>query len=414
MRFSKKQLASAATIFLSGIVIAAPQISTNQRDVAAADVPFLRGVNLGGWLILEKWMNPDVFSGEFSKYVDEYTLSGDPNAAETLKNHWDTYFTEADIQTIAATGINALRIPIGFWAYDNAGLPYKQGADLYLENAIGWARKYKMKVWVDLHGLPGSQNGFDNSGQSGAHDWQKGNNLERSITVLKTMAGKYGASEYADVVVGLELVNEPLPDQGNDFGVTQEWAQNATTAVRASATNTKLTIITHDSFRGPASWASIGQELNKNGENAFCIDTHLYQVFTASDHALNQAGHIKKACEWSSHIGPTNAQVPVYVGEWSAASEVCIDGHNTDTAGTTCNTRGCQCESSDMESWSPGLVQDARKYVEAQLDTFEANSHGYFIWSAKGPGPWSFMDAVKKGVFPNPVTSRQFPNQCGS
>lgn len=34
-----------------------------------------------------------------------------------------------------------------------------KGADVYLDKAIGWARKNEMKVWVDLHGAPGSQNG---------------------------------------------------------------------------------------------------------------------------------------------------------------------------------------------------------------------------------------------------------------
>jgi len=34
-----------------------------------------------------------------------------------------------------------------------------KGAEAHLDNAIGWARKNGMKVWVDLHGAPGSQNG---------------------------------------------------------------------------------------------------------------------------------------------------------------------------------------------------------------------------------------------------------------
>ena len=34
-----------------------------------------------------------------------------------------------------------------------------KGAEAHLDKAIGWARKNGMKVWVDLHGAPGSQNG---------------------------------------------------------------------------------------------------------------------------------------------------------------------------------------------------------------------------------------------------------------
>jgi glucan 1,3-beta-glucosidase len=46
-----------------------------------------------------------------------------------------------------------------------------QGQAEYLDRAIGWARKYNVKVILDLHGAPGSQNGFDNSGQRGAANW---------------------------------------------------------------------------------------------------------------------------------------------------------------------------------------------------------------------------------------------------
>jgi len=155
-------------------------------------------------------MNSDAFTGSFSSAVDQWTFDSLPDAVTALETHWSTFITQSDIQTLASTGLNALRIPIGFWAYDNTDTPYIQGADAYLEKAIEWARSAEMKVWVDCHGSPGSQNGFDNSGHQGDVEWQQTANLERSITVLKTMAAKYGAQEYADVVVGLELTNEPM------------------------------------------------------------------------------------------------------------------------------------------------------------------------------------------------------------
>src|SRR2546423_11215730 len=84
--------------------------------------------------------------------------------------------------------VDSIRIPIGFWAYDNAGTPYIKGADAYLEKAIGWAKAAGIRVWIDLHGCPGSQNGFDNSGHAGAVEWQRGDNINRTINVLTTMA----------------------------------------------------------------------------------------------------------------------------------------------------------------------------------------------------------------------------------
>ncbi|KAH0538242.1 hypothetical protein FGG08_005161 [Glutinoglossum americanum] len=372
---------------------------------------FLRGVNVGGWLILEKWMNPDVFSG--TSVEDEFTLSQDvPDAASRLQNHWQTFFTEADVQKLSAAGINALRIPIGFWAYDNAGTPYIKGADEYLEKAIGWARNAGMKVWVDCHGQPGSQNGFDNSGHAGAVDWQKDNNIQRSINVLKTMATKYGGQQFADTVVALELVNEPISWGDNDIDTTKQFAIDAYHAVKAAATNKDLMVVMHDAFVGPGSWTGFPAQLNSNG--LFGIDTHLYQVFVDEDKKLNQAQHIQKACGWSSNLASANKVMPTFVGEWSAGTVICVNPDGSTTAGDSCSTPGCQCQSANMDSWNENMITQIRKYVEAQLDTFEQNSSGYFFWSFGAPWAWGFLEGIEKGFIPNPVTSRKYPNQCGS
>ena len=98
-----------------------------------------------------------------SAIVDEGTfgqLQDKTTATNALKNHWDTWITEADFARIAAAGLNHVRLPVGSWAWDvSGGEPYIQGQLPYLRKAITWARKYGIKVIIDLHGAPGSQNG---------------------------------------------------------------------------------------------------------------------------------------------------------------------------------------------------------------------------------------------------------------
>lgn len=403
--------------------------STGAIAPTPTDSGFLRGVNIGGWLVLEKWMTGDVFTGAGADAADEFNFDSTYGAADALEKHWSTWFTEADVQTLKSYGLNAyvlicsrlpidgvlltvsrLRIPIGFWAYDNTGTPYLKGADAYLEKAIGWARAAGMKVWIDCHGQPGSQNGFDNSGHAGAILWQQGNNLEQSVSVLATMAQKYGSTQYADTVIGLELVNEPLSDNGNTFDTTVQFAKDAYKAVRDVATNPNLMIVMHDAFRGPNAWTDTAASLGPKG--AFGIDTHIYQVFSDDDKKLDQASHISKACSKSSELSSSNAIAPTFVGEWSAATVICVYPDGTTTAGSECNVDGCQCQGDPIESWNEQMVEQTGKYVEAQLDTFEENSSGYFFWSWGGPGPWGFKSAVEKGVIPNPVTSRKYSKQC--
>jgi glucan 1,3-beta-glucosidase len=58
--------------------------------------------------------------------------------------------------------LNHVRIPIGYWAYEvGPGEPYIQGQHAYLLKAVSWAAKHNLKVIIDLHGAPGSQNGYE-------------------------------------------------------------------------------------------------------------------------------------------------------------------------------------------------------------------------------------------------------------
>lgn len=53
---------------------------------------------------------------------------------------------------------SSVRLPVGYWAFDlQPGDPYVQGQIPYLERALQWCRQANLKVWIDLHGVPGSQ-----------------------------------------------------------------------------------------------------------------------------------------------------------------------------------------------------------------------------------------------------------------
>jgi len=114
--------------------------------------------------VKQPWITPSLFDNTGNAdIVDEWTFAQlqDRNVAQArLMTHWNTWITEADFQSIAHAGLNHVRVPIGYWAYEvGAGEPYIQGQHQFLQKAVGWAKKYNLKVIVDLHGVPGSQNG---------------------------------------------------------------------------------------------------------------------------------------------------------------------------------------------------------------------------------------------------------------
>ncbi|KAK7206600.1 glycoside hydrolase superfamily [Myxozyma melibiosi] len=341
-----------------------------------------------------------------------------------MKTHWETWFTQDTVNTLASYGLTALRIPIGYWSFvDDASSisPYVYGAQDYLDQAIGWAQSAGMKVWVDLHGAPGSQNGYDNSGHEGSVDWQTGEgNINQTISVLTTMAAKYSGSDYANTVVAIELVNEPISWGNNDVEVTRQFYIDAYASARAALTdNQDLMIIMHDSFEDLSYWqdmpSTVGASSSSDGssQQLLGIDTHRYQVFDDSQTSLDGDGHIENVCSQANEISASNDYMPTYVGEWSAAVNVCFFSNGSSSAGTSCDEDGCSCVTDDQATWTSDVTAFVRKFVEAQMDVWEGKGSGYFFWSQAGPGLWNFIKGVEQGWIPQPLTDREYPSQCG-
>ena len=90
-----------------------------------------------------------------------------------MEDHYNTFITEEDIANIAGAGLNWIRLPVPFWAissWSNVGTddngnvvsePYATGLCWkYVLRIFRWARKYGIRIKLDLHTAPGSQNGM--------------------------------------------------------------------------------------------------------------------------------------------------------------------------------------------------------------------------------------------------------------
>lgn len=120
-------------------------------------------------------MDEDWFTGLAGTGAqDEWTFTanlGSTAAIAALQQHYAEFITEADFDMMLSHGINHVRIPTGFWTWIPVvnGESYVNAGQLgWLQKAVGWAAARGMYVLVDLHGLPGSQNGksiraFDSS-----------------------------------------------------------------------------------------------------------------------------------------------------------------------------------------------------------------------------------------------------------
>ncbi|CAA6664432.1 unnamed protein product [Spirodela intermedia] len=109
---------------------------------------------------------------------------------EEEDNHWQSFIVEKDFKFMKDNGLNAVRVPVGWWiASDpNPPAPYVGGSLAALDKAFTWAEKYGLKVIIDLHAAPGSQNGYEHSGgRDGSIDWgvAGSGNVEKTVTVIE-------------------------------------------------------------------------------------------------------------------------------------------------------------------------------------------------------------------------------------
>lgn len=132
-----------------------------------------------------------------------------------MTNHYETFMTEQDFAQIAGAGLNWVRISIPYWFLETyEGEPYlEQVGWPYFVRALDWARKYGLRVELDFHAHPGSQNGQNHSGKFGSVGWFNGvmglANVQRSLSYIRTIAEFISQPEYSPVVPLFLMVNEP-------------------------------------------------------------------------------------------------------------------------------------------------------------------------------------------------------------
>lgn len=376
----------------------------------------IKGVNLGNWLVLEKWMLPEMFEGTGAE--DEVWLNRKMNPAELkekMKEHRDTFITEQDFAFIKEQGIWLLRIPVPYFIFGDR--PPFNGCVEYLDKAFDWAEKYGLQILIDLHTVPGSQNGYDNGGLTGVCKWCKNpEEVEFALTVLERLAKRYGQREG---LYGIEVLNEPIsflvyataPSTGKavdkeeakgsgyvPLPFLENFYRNAYRRLRKILPENK-TIVFHDGFR-LRHW---GKFFRKEHMKNVVLDTHIYIFAMESFVPIHMPWvyqiYIKSQQRLIERI---QRDVPVVVGEW------CICNKYAEKA-----VSGKSAEESSDRSAQADAQDELRKkrYLEIaamQLQAWESGA-GWIYWSyqfkpnrkepldEKWKESWDFSRCVENG-----------------
>jgi glucan 1,3-beta-glucosidase len=276
----------------------------------------IRGVNLGGWLSIEPFITPSFFA----KYpltdgvVDEWTLSQKlgPSAASTIEQHYTTFIQEDDFSEIAAAGLDHVRIQYSYWAVTTySGDPYVEKISWrYLLRAIEYCRKYGLRVNLDLHGIPGSQNGWNHSGRQGVIGWLNGTdgslNAQRSLDLHNQLSQFFAQPRYKNVITIYGLCNEP-----NMLSIPVEavvnWTTTATELVQKNGISAQ--IVFSDGFLNLDKW----QFILKSGPPNMLLDTHQYTIFNMGELPLTHAAKVNLTCnQWNTMLATVNSTTNGY------------------------------------------------------------------------------------------------------
>lgn len=355
----------------------------------------IKGVNLGNWLVLEKWMSPVLFEGTTAE--DEYYLPTQlsPEVYEArIKIHRSEYITERDFVTIKSMGMESVRIPVPYFIFGDRK-PFI-GCIEELDKAFNWAEKYGLTILIDLHTVPLSQNGFDNGGISGVCKWaQNPDEVEFALSVLERLAKRYGNRKG---LFGIQPLNEPITENmWETMDIQNRYAPADPEMAKGSAPITMKFlrqfyldaydrisayipkdkyVVIHDGFELMA-WKDFMQEEKYSN---VILDTHQY-LMVAEARGCSQTieGYLKYIREeLEPQITEMERYFPVICGEWCLFNSLACG----------CDTKGGQSvlngvEGRRQESFSPEQKKEIYEALaKAQLELWEKGS-GYYYWSYK-------------------------------
>ncbi|KAJ7771675.1 glycoside hydrolase family 5 protein [Mycena metata] len=366
----------------------------------------IRGVNLGGWLVTEPFIVPALYqtmqqrSTTTGTIIDEWTLV-EAMQADTangglsqLEDHYKTFITEQDFAQIAAAGLNFVRIPLGYWAIEvlagESFLPKTSWT--YFLKAVQWARKYGLRINLDLHALPGSQNGWNHSGRLGSYNVMYGPmgiaNAERSLNYIRMLAEFISQPEYRDVIAMFGVTNEP---QGNSIGLSnlQTYyfaAYNAVRTASGTGAGNGPMVSFHDGFIGLDQWSGY----LPNADRA-SLDSHPYLCFQGQ--STNPiSSYLTTPCDvWGGSFNNTMGNFGFIVaGEFSNAVTDCglyVNGVNQGVRyegtyisdGPWPTLGNCTTDWLDYQNWSPATKKSYITFAKASMDALQ----NWFFWTWK-------------------------------
>jgi endoglucanase len=192
---------------------------SGSRIVDGAGNPFqVRGIGLGGWLLMENWITGFPGHEEGQETSVKHVLG--PELTQVFYDRFiEHFFTEADAEFLASIGINVVRIPFHykFFESDDAPFEIRQEGFRHLDRVIEQCARHGIYTMLDLHAVPGYQNQDWHSDNPThvAQFWRHPHFQDRVINLWQALAEHYRDEPY---VLGYNPLNEPADPTAQRVG----------------------------------------------------------------------------------------------------------------------------------------------------------------------------------------------------
>ncbi|KAJ1600808.1 hypothetical protein NDA14_003897 [Ustilago hordei] len=387
----------------------------------------VRGVNLGNWLLFEAWMDGKLMQSlndhainapSPNPIIDEWTagLYSDKGwASYVLEKHFDEWMTEDDWKAIKAAGLNHVRIPVPYFMFKEAvgpNAPYLTlNRFVKLKQGVQMAKKYGLKVWIDLHSVPGSQNGFDNSGHSGPINWANNPSYyTQTQYAFNRLVTEFVQDDYAGVVTAIQAVNEP---KGNVVPEVQEllnkyypWARDKVAKPDGWNKYSNMLLAIHDAFQGLQYWQNFW---TGRARHRVLLDTHPYFVYSDWEHQAKDTERLQEACNLVGSFEKSQQYYPSIAGEWG------INGPNGDRAQDRNLPVGpVKFPSGPNYPYSVKYMAFMARNFKTQQWIYEQGG-GWIMWSWRNDNnpDWSYKTGLQYGWIPSDLDQQPYgANPC--
>lgn len=416
----------------------------------------IKGVNVGGWLLIEEWMFSNGMFDKVAEWSDEpqgvilppalpngfgeywysegdliyklYKKFGEERTIDFLTQHREAYITESDFKEMALRGISRVRLPVGWWAFTTES---KQASSVlitdpahsdkmfvtithdFLRKVLNDAKNAGLTVLIDIHAFPGGSASGSYSGifPSDPLFFSNSTLQEQGYEVLNNMFDFYSSLDknLQEAVSGMTLMNEPAHSMPQDGNSMLAWMGEAVDLFRQ-----RIVAVYPDThpllYVNLIGTAVSDQQITDFMVSSFSadelsswaiLDTHVYYAWNAG---LSGCSNMYDDCAWSCSVDTNDDSFAAVAAQ---INEAAMNSHSNFLNNGSIPLQGCSEFSlatyHDSDNACRGLNMLQMMYT-AQAEGFEAQGieERSMFWTWKMPyggtheAAWSVQSYFRK------------------